>query len=142
MARSDGAEQRAPYSDNGGQRQGRRRRDPRLRVLGPEEMRTTQSPSRSLELFSEEDDRAAAVAVDGTDEDGLVPSGCCTSVPRITIKGGNYLGARTHRKTRWFTAVSSWHACRSRRHGLRSGLRASVSPRFLRWCCNGDLRPQ
>ncbi|KAM3294975.1 hypothetical protein ACQJBY_037685 [Aegilops geniculata] len=50
-------------------------------------MRTTQSPSRSLELFSEEDDRAAAVAVDETDEDGLVPSGCCTSVPRITIKG-------------------------------------------------------
>ena len=30
---------------------------------------------RSLELFGEEDDRAATVAADGTGEDGLIPRG-------------------------------------------------------------------
>ena len=38
-------------------------------------MRITRSPSRSLELFGEEDNRGAAVAADGTDEDGLGPRG-------------------------------------------------------------------
>ena len=36
---------------------GRSRRGPRLRVRGPEETRTTRSPSRPLELLGEEDDR-------------------------------------------------------------------------------------
>lgn len=93
MARLDGAEQRAPDSDNGSQRQGRSRRDPRLRVHGPEEMRTTRSPSWSLELFGEEDDRGAAVAADGTDEDSLGPRGCGKQGGSRRCPAGVHVGA-------------------------------------------------